>query len=302
MHEHATERTIRVTILGMLVNLLLAGLKLGVGLVVGSVALLADAVHSLSDLSTDIVVIVGAKLGAKPADECHPYGHGKYETLAAFFIGVVLVGAGFYLAWQAGNSLYRQEQSFPGAGVIVVAAASIFAKEAVYQFTKRVARRLKSASLHVNAWHHRSDALSSVAVLFGAIAAQAGWGYGDQAAAIVVGLMVSGVGLKAIWDILVELSEGSVSDEEQTAIVSAIERVPGVRNWHRLRTRLVGREVFMDVHVRVDPALSVSEGHNICSAIERSIVDTTERPINVVVHCEPNQPSEDDSDGEACVD
>jgi len=297
VHTHAdgTERIVRVTILGMAINLLLVALKLGVGLVVGSVALIADAIHSISDLSTDIVVVLGAKMSSKPADECHPYGHGKYETISALFIGFALVAAGFLVAWQAGLSLYRQEQSFPGAAVIVVAVFSIVAKEVAYRITQRTARRLKSVALHVNAWHHRSDALSSVAVLFGAIAAQVGWGYGDQAAAIVVGVMVSGVGLKALWDVFLELTEGSVSSEEQTAIVRAIESVPGVKNWHRLRTRLVGREVFMDVHVRVDAGLTVADGHSICTAVEEKIAELTDRPINVVVHCEPYRSTESDS-------
>jgi len=263
------------------------GLKLAVGIVVGSAALVADAVHSISDLFTDIVVILGIRLSSRPADENHAYGHGRFETIATSFIGAVLVGAGIFIAWKSGLSLYGGEVNIPGYAVLVVAAVSILSKEWIYQVTQRVARRVKSSALRVNAWHHRSDALSSVAVLFGGIAGLAGWGHGDQLAAIVVGAMVSMVGLNALWKVFVELTEGSISGEEQKSIVKAIQSVPGVRGWHRLRTRLVGREVFMDVHVLVDSGLSVADGHRICSTVESAIVQTVERPINIVVHCEP---------------
>ena len=280
---------IRVTIWGLCLNLFLVGLKLAVGIVVGSAALVADAVHSISDLSTDIVVILGIRLSSRPADEDHAYGHGRFETIATSLIGAMLVGAGIFIAWKSGLSLYRGEINIPGYAVVVVAAVSILSKEWIYQVTQRVARRVGSSALRVNAWHHRSDALSSVAVLFGAVAGLVGWGYGDQSAAIVVGVMVSIVGLNALWKVFVELTEGSISGEEQKSIVEAIQSVPGVKGWHRLRTRLVGREVFMDIHLLVDSGLSVAEGHRICSTVESAIVQTVQRPINIVVHCEPER-------------
>jgi len=280
---------IRVTIWGLCLNLFLVGLKLAVGIVVGSAALVADAVHSISDLSTDIVVILGIRLSSRPADEGHAYGHGRFETIATSLIGAMLVGAGIFIAWKSGLSLYRGEVNIPGYAVLVVAAVSILSKEWIYQITQRVARRVGSSALHVNAWHHRTDALSSVAVLFGAAAGLLGWGHGDQSAAIVVGVMISIVGLIALWKVFVEVTEGSISAEEQRSIVEAIQSVPGVKGWHRLRTRLVGREVFMDVHVLVDEGLSVADGHRICSTVESAIAQSMERPINIVVHCEPDK-------------
>ena len=280
---------IRVTIWGLCLNLFLVGLKLAVGIVVGSAALVADAVHSISDLSTDIVVILGVRLSSRPADEGHAYGHGRFETIATSLIGAMLVGAGIFIAWKSGLSLYRGEVNIPGYAVLVVAAVSILSKEWIYQITQRVARRVGSSALHVNAWHHRTDALSSVAVLFGAAAGLLGWGHGDQSAAIVVGVMISIVGLIALWKVFVEVTEGSISAEEQRSIVEAIQSVPGVKGWHRLRTRLVGREVFMDVHVLVDEGLSVADGHRICSTVESAIAQSMERPINIVVHCEPDK-------------
>jgi len=278
---------IRVTLVGLCTNLVLLGLKLVVGILVGSAALVADAVHSFSDLVTDVVAIVGIRLSARPADESHAYGHGRYETIAASLIGVALVGAGIAITWHAGLSLYRQEHNIPGYPVLVVAAVSIVSKEWLYQITRRVARRVRSAALHANAWHHRSDALSSVAVLIGAVAGLLGWGHGDQIAAVAVGVMVGIVGLNSIWKVFLELTEGSISAEERQSIAKAIESVPGVSGWHRLRTRLVGREVCMDVHVLVDKNLSVGEGHAVCTAVEEAIDLSLGRPVSVVVHCEP---------------
>ncbi|UCG83350.1 MAG: cation transporter [Dehalococcoidia bacterium] len=281
--------SVRVTIWSICLNVFLTGLKLAVGLVIGSAALVADAIHSISDLSTDIVVILGIRISSRPADDSHAYGHGKFETVAASIIGTVLLGAGLYIIWEAGSALYRQEVNIPGYPVIVVAILSIVSKEWMYRVTRRVARRVGSSALYVNAWHHRSDALSSVAVLVGSIAGVAGWGHGDQVAAIVVGAMVCIVGINALWKVFIELTEGSISPSEQESIVKAIQSVQGVKSWHRLRTRLVGREVFMDVHVQVDAGLSVAEGHRICSAVEHAIAGSMERTVNVVVHCEPER-------------
>ncbi len=294
MGMNQTSQILQVTIWGLCLNVFLVGLKLAVGVVVGSAALVADAVHSISDLFTDVAVILGVRLSSRPADESHAYGHGKFETLSASFIGVVLVGAGFFITLEAGLALYRQEVNIPGYPVVVVAAVSIVSKEWIYRVTRGVARRAGSSALYANAWHHRSDALSSVAVLFGGIAGLVGWGHGDQLAAIVVGIMVGIVGLHALWKVFFELTEGSISADERESIVGVIQDVPGVKSWHRLRTRLVGREVFMDVHVQVEAGISVAEGHRICSAVESVIAQSMERTINVVVHCEPTRADRDE--------
>jgi len=285
------DRGMRVTAVGMGANLFLLVLKLVVGVLVGSAALVADAAHSLSDLLTDVVAMLGIRLSARPADESHQYGHGRFETIAASLIGVALVVAGVLIAWDAGLSLYRQEYIVPGYPVLVVAVASIGLKEWLYQATRRVVRRVKSPALSANAWHHRSDALSSVAVLIGAVAGMLGWGHGDQVAAIAVGVMVCVVGLSSLWKVFMELTEGSISAEERGTIVKAIESVPGVKGWYRLRTRLVGREVYMDVSVLVDEKLSVGESHAICTSVEEAIDGALERPVSVVVHCEPRNGS-----------
>jgi cation diffusion facilitator family transporter len=200
---------------------------------------------------------------------------------------MVLIGVGVFIAWKSGLSLYRHEHIIPGYAVLIVAAVSIVAKEWAYQVTQRIARRVWSPALRANAWHHRSDALSSVAVLFGGITGLLGWGHGDQLAAIAVGVMISIAGLNALWRSFVEFTEGSISAEERESIIKAIQSVPGVKSWHRLRTRMVGRELFMDVHLLVDARISVAEGHIVCSAVESAIAQSMRRPTNIVIHCEP---------------
>jgi len=293
MNNHKIEeanRQIRlVTNLGIAANIVLAAVKVAVGLFAGSVALVADGIHSISDMATDIAVLLGIHFGSKQPDEGHPYGHGRIETFAAVFIGLTLAGVGAAMIYHAAAAIAAQRYVKPGLIVLFVAIASIIVKELLYSITKRVAVKSHSSALYANAWHHRSDALSSVAVLCGGIAGSVGWGYGDRVAAIVVGLVVVAVGVNAIWRVFVELTEGSISAEESKLVGEAIQGVPGVKSWHRLRTRLVGREVFMDVHVLVDAWLSIDEAHRICGAVERAAAGSLKRPSNVVVHCEPDR-------------
>ena len=283
----------RITVLGAVLNFFLAILKLSVGIVIGSPALVADAAHSLSDLSTDAFVILGVRLSSRPPDESHPFGHGKYETTSAFLVGMALIAVGFFVIYEAGLALYHHEHNIPGYPVLIVAAVSIVSKEWIYQVTQRVARRVKSPALRANAWHHRSDAMSSVAVLIGGIAGMAGWGHGDQLAAIIVGAMVGLVGLNTLWKAFVDFTEGSIPARERDLIAEAVQSVPGVKGWHRMRTRVVGREVFMDLHLLVDGRLSVHEGHGISTSVERAIRQALDRPINVLAHLEPDTDPEE---------
>jgi len=235
-------------------------------------------------------VIGGIRLAGRPADSSHPYGHGRYETLAGGAVAAALVLVGMYIAWNAGLALYADRMTYPGISVIIVAIASILSKEWVYRRTIRVARRLQSTALHANAWHHRSDALSSVAVLFGGIGGLIGWGHADQIAGIVVGAMVIAVGAKTVRDVLHELLEGSLSSAEIEAIREAVERIVEVRSFHKLRARSVGREAFIDLHVLVDPQLSLLRAHKISMKVEDEVRSVCSRPVNVTVHIEPDTP------------
>ena len=282
---------IRVTLFGIAINVALSVIKLIVGMFAGSVSLIADGIHSASDIATDLAVLGGIRLSSKPADLSHPYGHGRYETLAGGLVAGALILVGLYIAWEAGSALYVQQEAYPpGLVVVLVATASVLAKEWVYRRTIRVARRLNSPALHANAWHHRSDALSSVAVLIGGLGGLLGWGHADQVAGIVVGLMVVVAGGSTVRDILHELVEGSLSRVELETIQAAIEQVPAVRSWHALRTRSVGREPFVDLHVLVDPTLSLLQGHRISMQVEEAVKAACKRPVNVMVHVEPDTP------------
>ena len=279
-----------VTLFGTAINVALSLIKLVVGMFAGSVSLVADGIHSASDIATDLAVLGGIRLSSKPADPSHPYGHGRYETLAGGLVAGALILVGFYIAWEAGSALYARQEAYPGLVVVLVATVSVIAKEWVYRRTIRVAHRLRSPALHANAWHHRSDALSSVAVLIGGLCGLLGWGHADQVAGIVVGLMVVVAGGRTVHDILHELVEGSLSRVERETIQAAIERVPAVRSWHALRTRSVGREPFVDLHVLVDPTLSLLQGHHISMQVEEAVKVACKRPVNVMVHVEPDTP------------
>jgi cation diffusion facilitator family transporter len=277
----------RITLVGIVVNLGLLVVKLIAGLLIGSAGLIADALHSGSDTATDLAVLGGMHLARRRPDPRHPYGHGRFETLAGGAVAGALIVVGLYLAWEGVDALRGGSPSFPGPWLIAVALLSIVVKEALYRRTAAAARALGSAALHANAWHHRSDALSSVAILAGGIGALVGWGYADSLAAMVVGLMVASAGVRTLLRVAHELSEGGLGGAELLRIEAALRGVEGVLSWHQLRGRRVGRESFLDVHVQVDPRLSVVAGHRIATRAEEVIRGTSERPINVLVHIEP---------------
>ncbi|MFO8034213.1 MAG: cation diffusion facilitator family transporter [Candidatus Bipolaricaulota bacterium] len=272
---------------GAAANVALMGLKLGVGLVSGSVALVADGVHSLSDVATDLVVLGGLRIAQRPADENHAYGHGKFETLAAAMVALALGGAAVWLAWEAAADLAVGVHRVVGFWPLVVAAVSIAVKEFLYRASARVARASGSPATAANAWHHRSDALSSVAVLIGAAVALAGWPQGDRGAALVVAGLVALAAGRIMRGAVHDLTEGALSPAEQRWVCEAVQSVPGVRGWHALRTRRAGRSAFVDLHIEVDPQLSVRQAHEIASQVERAVGKAVAGRPEVVVHIEP---------------
>ncbi len=278
----------RVTVLGMLWNVFLFAIKLAVGMLTGSAGLVADGIHSASDMATDLAVLGGMHLARRVADEAHPYGHGRFETLAGGIVAGALILVGAFLAWEGISALFSGESSYPGVGVVAVAIVSIVVKEWMYRRTSRIARKVGSAALRANAWHHRLDALSSIAVLAGGIGGLLGYGHADQLAGLIVGLMVVMAGGRTLLRVLHELTEGGLTRGDLKTIERAIGDVPGVREWHHLRTRVVGRETFVDVHVLVDPDLSIVEAHHVSSEIEGAVRRTCDKPVNMTVHVEPD--------------
>ncbi|MCK5245991.1 cation transporter [Candidatus Bipolaricaulota bacterium] len=278
----------RITLIGIVGNALLLGLKLLFGFISGSAGLIADGIHSASDMATDLAVLGGMHLGRREADADHPYGHGRFETLAGGIVAGVLILVGGFIAWEAVAALRGGVENFPGIPVLVIAPISIVVKEWLYRRTIRVARDVDSAALHANAWHHRSDAMSSIAVLAGGIGGLVGWGQADYLAGLIVGLMVVAAGGRTLFVVLHEITEGGLSCDEIANIESTIESVDGMREWHYLRTRRVGRETFVDLHVLVDPRLSIVEAHRISADVEGALHRACRRPANVTVHIEPD--------------
>jgi len=277
-----------ITLWGVLVNIFLVALKLISGSFIRSSALIADGVHSLSDLATDFVVLIGTRLSSRPADKTHPYGHGKLEAIASILIALVLLVISFGLIWLAGISIYQHKQNYPGYMILVVAFVSVVFKEILFYTTRKVSRITQSTVLYANAWHHRSDSLSSFAVLIGGAAGLLGWGLADQVATIVVGFMIIGVAGKILFDSLIELSEHSADSESVQKIENVLSKEADICSWHALRTRKLGAELFVDVHLLVDPALSVQKSHDISIKIEGKIKKELSKPSNILVHIEPD--------------
>lgn len=289
--EEANKQIRLVTILGIAANIVLAAVKVVVGLLAGSVALVADGIHSLSDMVTDIAVLLGIHFGSKQPDESHPYGHGRIETFAAAFIGLALVIVGAAMIYRAAGDIAAQRYARPGFIVLFVAIASIIVKELLYRVTNTVAINSHSPALYANAWHHRSDALSSVVVVIGFVSLRLGFRYGDQMAAIGVGLMVVLVGARIMGDCLRELTEAAVDADTIERIKQIINTEPSVHQWHRLRTRMVGREIFLDLHILVAPDLSIAGAHEISENLESALHEQISRPVNITVHIEPDIPA-----------
>lgn len=293
--EDRVSRATRVTWLSVVVNVVLTVSKFVVGILGHSAAMVADAVHSASDFATDFAVMVGMRLAGRPEDEDHPYGHGKFETLTAILVGIALCGVGLMISFHAGESIFaavvwgrypqRPELIALWAGLI-----SIVAKEILYQVTVRVARETANDALLANAWHHRSDAFSSVATSAGAGAAAlfgGPWVLLDPVAAIFVGLVL----LKIAWDIvrdsLDKLMEHGMGLEENERILSLIHSVPGLFEPHHLRSRRVGAVAVIEIHFRVDPEMTVRESHELASHAEHLLKDAFGKDAIVTIHVEP---------------
>ncbi|WP_300258902.1 cation diffusion facilitator family transporter [uncultured Alistipes sp.] len=284
----------RVTFVGLVVNLVLSLLKLAAGVVGRSGAMVADAVHSFSDLATDIVVIAFARISAKPRDTDHDYGHGKYETLATIIISIALgvVGAGILVNSIRGIRTVIDGGLLPrpGAVALVAAVVSILVKEILYRYTVRVGRRIDSPSVVANAWHHRSDALSSLGTLVGigcAFFLGDKWRIADPIAALVVAVFIFKVAFDLIRTGLGELLEQSLPEEVEKEILGIVAANPRVREPHNLRTRRIGAAIAIEVHVRMDGKMTVEESHELTVDIEQRLRERFGEGTMIAIHVEP---------------
>ena len=293
--EGANRQIRQVTYLGIVANIVLAIVKAVVGLTAGSMALIADSAHSVSDIVTDVALLLGVHFGSKEPDLKHPYGHGRIETISEAFIAAVLVAIGGVLIQRASVAIAKSHAAQPGFSdigwvVCCVAVVSIVVKEVLYLITRKVAVKTDSSALYANAWHHRSDALSSIAVVIGFISLKLGYEHGDQVATIVVGLLIILVGVKILVGCFEEFAERSTDSATVEQIEGIIASESRIRQWHRLRTRNVGREVFIDLHILVDPQLDVTAAHEIAESLEEAMHTRLTRPVNITVHVEPDRP------------
>lgn len=302
-HQHVAEartargrETRRVTVVSAVVNLVMCGAQILVGLLANSAALVADGVHSASDLFSDALVWFASRHASQAPDADHPYGHGRFETAATLGLGIVLTLVALGIVWNGFERLLDPTRMAPDTIAVAVAAAGILAKESLYWYTLAAARRLKSQMLRANAWHHRSDAISSVVVVIGVGAAVYGLTFMDAIAAILVGLMVVKIGWDLGFGALTELVDTALDDEQVREAQRVIMSIDGVRSVHMLRTRRQGAEASADVHVQVAPRLSVSEGHMISQLVEDSMIDKVEAITDVTVHIDP----EDDESAPTC--
>lgn len=278
--------TRRVTVVGGVIDLLLGVVKIVVGQLAHSQALVADGVHSLSDLVTDFMVIWAAKHASRAPDAEHPYGHQRIETLGSIILGILLCAVAVGIAYNAVATLLKgAAPPEPGVAAMAVAILSVLSKEAIYHYTMRAARRLQSDLLRSNAWHSRSDALSSIVVIIGLAGAMLGHGYLDAVAAVVVGVMIAWVGADVIIRGSRELVDTAPNPELVKEIRSAARQVEGVADVHDIRTRRMGSDILLDGHVLLtEPRASVSEGHRIGEAVRKKLKDEFRDINDIIIH------------------
>lgn len=282
----------KATWASVVVNLVLTIVQLLVGWVAHSQSLIAHGLHSFSDLLSDFLVLWANHQGAHPADAAHPYGHARIETAATLVLGIslTLVGGGILLA--AGQQLQHMED-VPAVEILAlwVALATLAAKEGLFHYLKAVAERVRSAVMMANAWHTRADAASALVVAVGIGGSLLGWRFLDLLAAVLVGFMILKIGLQFAWEALRELVDTGLAEEEVEGIRRTLAETAGVVDLHELRTRRMAHQALVDAHIRVDPRISVSEGHRIAEAARRRVLKAHPRVLDVLVHVD----AEDDS-------
>lgn len=279
------QETKKVTLVGAAVNLVLSMAQLLGGFFAHSQGLIADGLHTLSDLASDFIVLLAARQAGRDADKKHPYGHGRIETLATSILGAILITvAGGIIVDTVGRFFTPDRLLHPSKFALIFALLAVVSKESLYHYTKRAGTRINSNLLIANAWHHRSDAISSLLVIAGILGSLYGFVWADALAAIAVALMIGRMGFKLLWQSAQELIDASLDDETVDIIKAAAQSVDGVVDLHQLRSRQSGGDAFVDVHVQVSPRISVSEGHHISDAVRHAISNAFPQISDVTVH------------------
>lgn len=276
------------TWVSVIVNLILSVVQIIIGIFSASMALISDAIHSLSDLVSDFVVLIANKFSDAPADETHPYGHYRFENIASLFIGLLLLVVGIGMIWSSAERLLGGTQNLSTVhySALITAAIVIITKELLFRYLLAVGKKVDSSMLIVNAWHARSDALSSLIVCVAIIANLLGITWADIVASIIVGGMITKMGAEFTWNTIHELSDHSAGEKERIMIEQTIQTTPGVLGFHQLRTRKSGDFIHVDVHLEFPSTMSVKEAHDI-SLLVSSRLKEKENIIEVVTHFDP---------------
>jgi len=284
----------KVTLAGGVVNVVLLAFKFAAGIAGHSAAMVADAVHSLSDLVTDAIVLVFVRISSMPQDKSHDYGHGKYETLATTIIGLALMGVAIGIVWHGAEKITAwiggEELEAPGMLALWAALVSILLKEGIYHYSIIKARQLDSPAVEANAWHHRSDALSSVGTAIGiggAIFLGQRWTVLDPLASVIVGIVIAKVAFHLLRGGIGDLTEHSLPDETEEEIIALVSSIPGIEKPHDLRTRRIGNRYAIELHILMDGHITLSEAHDKASQVEQLLRDRYGSETHVAVHMEP---------------
>jgi cation diffusion facilitator family transporter len=301
MREEEVQTVLKVTWIGFAGNLILSILK-GIGGYLGhSHAVMADAVHSLTDIVSDIAILIGARYWSKPADDTHPHGHRRIETVVTVGIGILLFLIATSMAVDGLRNIQSPEATPPGWIAFWAAFISLVVKEGLYRYTYEAGEKIRSIALIANAWHHRSDALGSIPVLIAVLVAKLkpGWEFVDSVGEVLVSILIFQAAFKIIIPGLNKLVDGGAPEEKLTHIEELVLCTEGVKSFHKLRTRYVGsHSLAIDLHIQVEGELSVTEGHDICGAAKARILKGIPEVVDVIVHLEPFEEEEDDDSKE----
>ncbi len=294
METTREKEIVRITLWGSVVNVTLTALKFAAGILGCSAAMIADAVHSLSDLLTDFVVLLFVRISSRPADSDHPYGHGKYETLATVIVAVALLAVGGVLAAEGVqkilSAIHGEELVMPGRIALWAALISIAAKEIIYLLTIRVSRRVQSSALEANAWHHRTDALSSVATsigIGGALLFGGKWAILDPIAAVLVSIFILVAAARLLHEALQDLLEKRLPEEVENEIRAMVAADSEMSEMHKLRTRRVGNVYSIEMHLRMDGNMPLAEAHRHSAMLEQRLRERFGQQTMITIHMEP---------------
>jgi len=289
----------KVTWTGMIVNIILSTFKFVAGILGHSQAMVADAVHSISDLITDVAVLIGIKFWASPADEDHPYGHERIESIVTAFIALALFAVGIGIAYNGIVTAFEPDIKSPEAIALIAAFVSIISKEWLYRWTVKKGIEIDSSSVVANAWHHRSDALSSIPALVAVALAIAhpSLAFFDHIGAVVVAMFIVKVAFDILKPVVMELSDRGASKSQVDAIDLIAMKVNGVKEVHSIRSRRVGSGYFVDLHVLVDGNMSVQDGHDIARDVKHQLINKGPKVLDVIVHLEPYETSSKKKNG-----